>query len=222
MKELWLALDFGVAACILSGEKADDYVVARYQGQYERGISSLAERNFKFFLSGSVLWEKERTRCPNQILEVLENNGTIVTNLHEGECANCLAADACNHPCCHDWFFDIGHHMGLLYEEDKIGDNSVEKNGKQTRSESIFHFSQTDQIDDACDPLSYEGKSTGNIIYVFIYLFISIHSRTPRNSLTNTHTGHYSTPKIHCLDSASGEQLNVVSRLKQNSCSCSV
>jgi len=174
MKELWLALDFGVAACILSGEKADDDVVARYQGQYERGISSLAERNFKFFLIGSVLWEKERTRCPNQILEVLENNGTIVTNLHEGECANCLAADACNHPCCHDWFFDIGHRMGLLYEEDKIGDNSVEKNGKQTRSESIFHFSQTDQIDDACDPLSYEGKSTGNIIYVFIYLFPSI------------------------------------------------
>jgi len=46
MKELWLALDFGVATCILSGEKADDDVVARYQGQYERGISSLAERNF--------------------------------------------------------------------------------------------------------------------------------------------------------------------------------
>ena len=48
MKELWLALDFGVAACILSGKKADDDVVARYQGQYERGISSLAERNFNF------------------------------------------------------------------------------------------------------------------------------------------------------------------------------
>ena len=74
MKRLRLALDFGVAGCILYGEKGDCNEVTRYQSRYEIGISSLTERNFKFFLIGSVLWEKERIRCPDSIiLEVLDD-----------------------------------------------------------------------------------------------------------------------------------------------------
>ena len=100
MKELWLALDFGVTGCILSGEKGDDDEFARYQSKYERGISSLTERNFEFFLIGSVLWE--RRHCPEIILEVLYETETIISKHHDGDCATCLAADACNHPCFHD------------------------------------------------------------------------------------------------------------------------
>ncbi|CAH3023546.1 unnamed protein product [Porites evermanni] len=60
IEELWLALDFGAAASMLSTQETNCRVVTKYQNQYESGILSLMKRNFKFFLIGSVLWEKER------------------------------------------------------------------------------------------------------------------------------------------------------------------
>ena len=79
--------------------KPTPVVVTKYQNQYESGILSLTKRNFKFFLIGSVLWEKDRVRCPDQIFQYLDNSGTVLTKLHEEDCATCLAADPCNHPC---------------------------------------------------------------------------------------------------------------------------
>ena len=93
IKELWLALDFGVAASMLSTQETNRDVVTKYQNQYESGILSLTKRNFKFFLIGSVLWEKDRVRCPDQIFQYLDNSGTVLSKLHEGDCATCLAAD---------------------------------------------------------------------------------------------------------------------------------
>ena len=55
---------------------------------------------------GSVLWEKDRVRCPDQIFQFLDNSGTVLSEIHEGDCATCLATDLCNHPCCHNWFLE--------------------------------------------------------------------------------------------------------------------
>ena len=48
---------------------ASDYEEARWhQQEHEEQITSLTQRHFNFFLTGSVLWEKER-RCPNYCLK---------------------------------------------------------------------------------------------------------------------------------------------------------
>ena len=120
--ELWLALDFGVAASMLSTQETNRDVVTKYQNQYESGILSLMKRNFKFFLIASVLWEEDRVRCPDQIFQFLDNSGTVLSEIHEGDCANCLVTDPCNHPCCHNWFLEIGHHIGILKDEDICND----------------------------------------------------------------------------------------------------
>ena len=155
IKELWLALDFGVAASMLSTQETNRDVVTKYQNQYESGILSLTKRNFKFFLIGSVLWEKDRVRCPDQIFQYLDNSGTVLSKLHEGDCATCLAADPCNHPCYHNWFLEIGHRMGILKDEDICNDGNGKGKESEIPQESIFQYSPADQIDDACYPLLY-------------------------------------------------------------------
>ena len=155
IKELWLALDFGVAASMLSTQETNRDVVNKYQNQYESGILSLTKRNFKFFLIGSVLWEKDRVRCPDQIFQYLDNSGTVLSKLHEGDCATCLAADPCNHPCYHNWFLEIGHRMGILKDEDICNDGNGKGKESEIPQESIFQYSPADQIDDACYPLLY-------------------------------------------------------------------
>lgn len=155
IEELWLALDFGAAASMLSTQETNCRVVTKYQNQYESGILSLMKRNFKFFLIGSVLWEKERVHCPDQIFQFLDNSGTVLSEIHEGDCANCLATDPCNHPCCHNWFLEIGHRIGILKDEDICSDGSGEGKESEHPQESILQHSPADQIDDTCDPLLY-------------------------------------------------------------------
>ena len=154
-EELWLALDFGVAASMLSTQETNRCVVTKYQNQYESGILSLMKRNFKFFLIGSVLWEKERVRCPDQIFQFLDNSGTVLSEIHEGDCANCLSTDPFNHPCCHNWFLESGHRNGILKDEDICSDGSGGRKESECPQESILQHSPADQIDDTCDPLLY-------------------------------------------------------------------
>ena len=135
--------------------KPTPVVVTKYQNQYESGILSLTKRNFKFFLTGSVLWEKDRVRCPDQIFQYLDNSGTVLSKLHKGDCATCLAADPCNHPCYHNWFLEIGHRMGILKDEDICNDGNGKGKESEIPQESIFQYSPADQIDDACFPLLY-------------------------------------------------------------------
>lgn len=168
MQELWLALDAGVVASIISAEAGDCEEVRDYQCQYEEGISSLVNKAFSFFLIGSVLWEKERIRCPDQLFEVLDNTQGSVVRLHEGECGSCLAADVCTHSCCHDWFLDIGHRLRIIEDNaNNSSDSDEEKESKtpsksETIRESIFSYSTTDQIEDSSDPLLY-GKTSGKL-----------------------------------------------------------
>jgi len=109
MKNLWSALDQGVVSSIVSSEVGDCEEAGCHQQENKERITSLTQRHFSFFLLWSVLWEKERTRCPKQLLEILDDDqlGSI-SGLHEGDCGACLAAEVCNHPCCHDWFLEIG------------------------------------------------------------------------------------------------------------------
>ena len=74
MKDLWSALDEGVVSSIVSSEAGDCEEARRHQHEHEERIASLTRRYFNFFLIGSVLWEKERTRCPGQLFEVLDDD----------------------------------------------------------------------------------------------------------------------------------------------------
>ena len=165
MQELWLALDAGVVASMIFREAGDCEEVRRHQSQYERGISSLVKSHFNLFLIGSVLWEKERMWHPDQLFELLDDTRDSVTSLHAGECATCLAADVCNHQCCHDWFLEIGHCLRIIEDEEAGESGSTEdKESKQYPSdanqESIFSYSRREQMDDSCDPIFYGQKST--------------------------------------------------------------
>lgn len=91
----------------------------------------------------------------------------MVTKLHLGECETCLAADVCNHPCCHDWFLEIGHRLRLIDEDEGANDVGTSEETEmdhrpspQTSQASIFSFSRAEQMEDSCDPLLYCRKST--------------------------------------------------------------
>lgn len=166
MELLWSALDSGVVASIVCGEAGDCEEARQHQEQYDSGIARLNRHHFNFFLIGSVLWEKERMRCPDQLFEVLDDTSGSATRLHEGECGACLAADVCNHTCCHDWFLEIGHRLRLIHEDEAArdsgtveGDEAAHQSPSNTTQASIFRYSTAEQMDDACDPLLYGHKS---------------------------------------------------------------
>lgn len=115
----------------------------------------MTKKNFQFFLIGSVLCEKDRVRCPDQIVQFFDNSKTVLSKLHDGDCATCLAADACSYLCSHNWFLEIGHCMGILKDENICNNGNGEGKESKSPQESIFQYSPADQIDDACDPLFY-------------------------------------------------------------------
>lgn len=79
MELLWSALDSGVVASIVCGEAGDCEEARQHQEQYDSGIARLNRHHFNFFLIGSVLWEKERMRCPDQLFEVLDDTSGSAT-----------------------------------------------------------------------------------------------------------------------------------------------
>lgn len=105
IKDSWSALDQGVVSSIVFNEVGHCEEARLHQQEYDKRTASLTRRHFNFFLIGSVLREKERTRCPEQLFEILDDDpyGSL-PGLHKGDCGACLAAEVCNHPCCHDWF----------------------------------------------------------------------------------------------------------------------
>ena len=129
MEELWSAFDSGVVASILFSEAGDCEEFTD-----ERGIASLNKKHFSLFMIGSVLWEKERKRCPDGIHDVLDDTRSSVVRLHEGECGACLAADVCSHPCCHDWFLEIGHQLRLVHDDEVASDTEASMGKESTGS----------------------------------------------------------------------------------------
>ena len=119
---------------------------------------------------GSVLWEKERKRCPDGVHDVLDDTRSSVVRLHEGECGACLAADVCSHPCCHDWFLEIGHQLRLVHDDEVASDTEASMGKESTgsspsanaRKASIFRYSRREQMEDECDPLLYDQMSAAD------------------------------------------------------------
>ena len=161
MQELWLTLDAGVAASIMSGKAANIKEATEYQCQYERGISNLEKKSFPFFLIGSVLWERERIRSPDRLFKILEDTQESAIRLHDGDCGSCLAADVCTHPCCHEWFLEIGQRLRIIEDQSYNSHDSMEDKETTTPSKSakgqssFFRYTKLDQMKDSCDPLLY-------------------------------------------------------------------
>ena len=109
------ALDFGLLAmlCSLSGKEEEE---AHFHQMFVNRLSTLQKAGFRYFLYGTIYWERERKQnLGSCILAHLANHPK------HSDCLSCVTErkqEACFHACCQHIVFQMALNSGLLSRSD--------------------------------------------------------------------------------------------------------
>ena len=107
-------LDYGLLAMLSSLSGKEEEQVFFHQ-KFVTGMDALRKSGFRYFLYGTIFWERERKQNLNSGIL------TYLTSQHSqqehSDCLSCVSEqklNPCNHACCQHFVFQLGINSGLF------------------------------------------------------------------------------------------------------------